>query len=536
MAEQRAIDLERVMAEFTKVGAAQQAQDAALRQQEADLTKSVETEVSSLNREAELTAEMAGLIDEILLKRADRNKQAAAEFGTNQDASTYVIGELAKASRENTEMIRASAMSIQEKMAVGPGEDVLDWITNQFTIPSDVKAHNALVAQQEIVDTAITRLQNQTQEQFKINNAIDANTSKKIIELNSAKVLAAAAVKAENARQEALKTNINVGSVRLATNQQAFANALALIRAEIDLQQLQIGRARNQLDEDLKRERLEKMQREEKSDADLQKDLDRATALHGMRRITPEQFRRMSGPMRTALEYTMADPSMMQGRLGPNPSVAVEMASLMNSPLTPATQTTKEALINIMVTAQNRPDWAALKPEQKQAAHNKAIRDEVDKQLKNIPDSNSMFSAPPLNSLGKIPAVEGTKLWKDHLAPLATNVFAPTSANQVFKFALDAVKEGKMPLDQAAADVAIIYTSAVADNWHNRDYGRFSLQIPERYRHSYYTRISGPYRFGSEQPIDMTNPTAVKNMMLRHLNVNKAIEEEVEFRTRFLEP
>jgi hypothetical protein len=525
MAVENIVSLDKIISEFANVGAAQAAQGKKLDADEAALNQSVGKEEDAIRREAELTGQVQGLVDELGIRRAGRNADAAASFGTNPDASTYIINELAKTSVENDKRLRASAIDLQQKMSVGPGDDILEWIANQFILPSQAQAHNALAVEQEIVTGAISRLQQQTQEQVKINNAITANTSQAIIKANSERLLAAAAVKAANAQQEALKVNMTVGSVRLATTQQAFTNSLALVRAQVDLQQLQIQRDRNKLDKELKQERLEALRRAEKSDLELQVDLNRATQLHGMRQITPEQFRRMSGPMKQVLEYAMSDPSMLSGRLGPNPAVAVEMAVTINSPLTPATQDVKGKLIDMMVTAQSRPDWSALKPEQKQNAHLKAINERLALEMRNIPDSGSIFSAPPMQSVGKIPRVEATVLWKEYLAPLAKNPTAPMSANQLFTGALDTVAAGKMPIEQAALEISEIYKAIVADNWHNKDYGRFAVQVPEQYRHSYNTRIPGPFRFGTEQPLDMTNATAVKNRMLRHLNAQKMSDE-----------
>lgn len=521
-----AVDFNKIIEQFAVTQKAQAEQDATLRQQEGQLNTSVDAEIRAINSEANLQGEIEALVQEVILKRAGRNAQAAAEFGTNQDASTYVIGELAKTSRENTIKIAASAQNLEEIMAVGPTDNLLEWMVNQFSLPSQVRSHNALVAQQDIVDTAISRLQTQTQEQFKINNQIDAATSKDIIALNQKKLLAAATIKAENARQKALATNMSVGSVRLATNQQAFTNTLSLVRAQIDLQQLQIQQMRQRDEDELRKLQLEKLRAEIASDVALGVALERATAVHGMRAVTPQQFRNMQGPMRNALEYAMSDPNTEQGRLASSPSAAVEIAEAMNSPLTPATQDIKKKLIEIMTAAQT-PEWSTLKPEQKRVRYNKAIDDALMKDMRNVPDTGSIFSAPPLNAVGKIPAVQATQLWSQYLAKPAENAFAPTSANQIFKFALDAVKENKMTIENASAQVGHIYRAIVADNAYNRDYGRFGIVIPEPYRQSYRTRIDGPFRFGSDQAVDMTNDTAVRNMMLRHLNALRAESEEI---------
>jgi hypothetical protein len=510
------IDIAQLISEFANVGAAQAAAKEKLTTTEDALNKSVEAQTGNITREAELTGQVQTLIDQIVLKRAGRNQQSAAEFGTNQDAQSYVLGKLGEQTLRNTEELTQSARDIAEEQQVGFFDDPMRWLTNQFTLPRQIGAHNQKVAEQEIVENAITKLQAHTLQSYAINQGLDANTSADIMHLNSQRLLVKAAQEVEKARQEAMKTNITIGSVRLAIDQNQFQNANSLLHAQVNLQQLKIAQANLGLSMELRQEQLKELKERHENDALLQEDL-------GTRRITPLQFKQMSGPMKDTLQFAMVDPNMAQGRLGFDPVSSVERANAVNAPLTPATQDIKNKLADLMTSPMqgNPAVWASLKPEQKHAMQVKAIKDGVETELRNIRDTGGLFSAPPLASIGKIPVVAETQLWKDYMAPLAKNPLVPTSAQQVFGIAANAVSEGKMTLDQAASDIATVYTAAVADNHHNRDYGRFAVQIPPQFRESYNTRLTlGGFTSGSI--VNMSDQTAVKNAMLRYLNAQKS--------------
>lgn len=528
MAQSNSVSISDLIDQYKVTGAAEVAQRASLDKQESDLNASVDRQTGAITREAELTGAVQSAIDQLLLDKSVKNKKSAAEFGTNQDAQTYVLGKLGERQIANSAEIIQSAKDIAEQQQVGFFDDPWQWVTNQFSLPRQVYAHNAKVAEQEVIENTISKLQNQTEASVRINNSIEANTSTDIMRLNSERLMQTAVKEVERTKQAALTTNMHIASVRLATNQQAFTNVLSLNRAEIDLQQLQISRENLGMQRELRTERLRELEERHKSDVSLQEDLDRATQLLGMRKLTPQQFKLMSGPMKDTLQFAMADPSMSQGRIAPDPVFSVERANIVNAPLTPDTQRVKSAIANLMITAQtDNPQWAAFKPEQKHELYLKAVKEGLDREMKNVPDERSIFSAPPMVSLGKIPAVAATQLWKEFVSPLANNPLMPTSSQQMFGLAGTAVVDGKMSLEKAASDLTTVYKAAVADNWHNRDYGRFSITVPEKYRTSYNTMIKVPGALFGDQIIDLTNETDVKNKLLRYINAAKANRSEL---------
>lgn len=521
----QAVDIAGLMKEFQNVGAAQTAANREIDTAQGEMNKQTEAQVAATTREADLTGQVQSQIDQLLLRKEGLNKASAAEFGTNREASSYILGELGSLQIDKAKEIIASAQDIHEKQNVGFSDNPLVWLVNQFSLGRQVSAHNSMVAESEIIGETIQKLQAQTIASVQVNNSINANTSADIMALNSQRLLAGAEKEAARARQEAAKANLHVASVRLAVGEEQFKNVLSLNRAQIDLQQLQISQANLALSQEERRERLKLLQEKHQSDEALQEDLNRATATLGYRTLTPAQFRNMSGPLRNMIEGAMADPNIMQGRVAADPVLAAQLTSTYNLPLTPAKRDVVDWISHEMTAAQSgRADWQSLKPEQKHAIQLDAVRESIGRQMRNIPDQGGIFSAPPMMSLGDIPAVAATTLWKESLAPLAKNAMVPTSAQQIFSITGELVATGKMTLEQAAADVSTIYTAAVADNWHNRDYGTMSIKVPEQYRNSYTTRLKMPATFGGDQAVDMANETAVRNIILRYVSAKRASE------------
>lgn len=515
----QAVDIAGLMKEFQNVGAAQTAANADINSAQAEMTKQTEAQVAATTREADLTGQVQSQIDQLLLRKEGMNKASAAEFGTNREASSYILGQLGSLQIDKAKEIIASAQDIHEKQNVGFSDNPLVWLVNQFSLGRQVSAHNSMVAESEIIGETISKLQAQTVASVQINNSINANTSADIMSLNSQRLLAGAEKEAARAKQDAAKVNMHVASVRLAVSEEQFKNVLSLNRAQIDLQQLQLSQASLALSQAERKERLEQLKEKHASDTALQEDLNRATATLGYRTLTAAQFRNMSGPLRNMIEGAMADPNVMQGRVAADPVLVTNMATTYNLPLTPAKRDVVNWISHQMTAAQSgRADWQSLKPEQKHAEQLKYVEGSINKDVRNIPDEGSPFSAPPLASVGAIPAVAGTTLWKEYISPLAKNPMVPTSAQELFNITSQAVISGKVPLEIAAADLSKIYSAIVSDNWYNRDYNALAMRVAPEFRNTYMTGIKISGGFSKTAPVDMASPMQVKNTLLKSIN------------------
>ncbi len=523
-----AVDVAKLLEQFHNQSDAQRVATDNLDKQQEKMDVSVAAETTAQREEAGAAAAVQGMVDSLLLERSARNKEAAAAFGTNQEASTSIINSMGAAIRAKHLKLQESGADIQARLSANFADDPLNWLYDRFALPYDVAAYNAEEQSLNRDIETIGKLQGLTEEQVRINNAIDAGTTAEISRAKQKQILAGAEVKVQQAEQQAIKNNVQIGSVRLQATQQQFTNWLQLQRSVIDLEQLKLQKIQikeMQEDRKLRREALN-ITLDEKTDKakyreETQKLLDKATGTLGMRRIDVLEFERMTPQLKAALESAMTDPNIQNGRLGHNTITSLEVANNLNAPLTPQLQDLKSKLVSwTQSVASSDPTWGAKKADQRSAAYETRIKQNVERELANIPDTGGIFSAPPLKAMGQIPAVANTVLWKSVFSTQANNPTAPLKAQAVYDAAIDLVSRGAMPMEQAAREISTIYKSAVSANYTDRDYNRFAIQIPEKFRHKYITSIEtagkdAAWAYSKQRPIDMTNEAQVTNGLMR---------------------
>lgn len=495
--------------------------------------ESVQREVDAINKEGELVRDSKLLLDALTIQKEKRNAESAANFGVNEEAHNSIVREMSQGIIEQHKDLKAAGVAILKKKEVGFSDDPIEWLFNTFTIPRDVQAYRTREAILDRDVKTLSSLENLAQEQVKTNNAIAATTSAQISALQAEAGLKAATVRAENARQEAARFGLQVASVRLATSHQQFEAVLQVHGAQVNLQRLELEKAQKAISEkqlELQRQNLQltidKRNTDAKAHAELQASLDAATAVAGMRKISVEEYERAPQQTKAALFDIMANPNTAMKRLGSDPADALANADRLNAPLTPQVTMVKEALLAITTkTAQSNKAWQSLKPDEQKRLVNDAIKDTLRGEYNAIPDSGSIYSAPPLASLKGIPAINSTVLWRSTFAPQAENPMRPTSAQAFYDTAVDLVFKGTMTQDQAAKELSQIYKAIAVDNSQQRDFNRLALPMQEKYRTSIKAAgADAPWAYSAGRVIDMANQTEVNNALTRSMVAKKNME------------
>lgn len=487
---------------------------------------SIEREVGAIETEGTLARDIKLLIDSLTIQKEHRNADAAAAFGTNMEASNSIITAMSQSILQQHADLQEAGKEILRKKEIKFSDDPLEFLFGMFTLPREISAYNTREAILTRDAGTLKTLQDLTQEQVKVNNAIAATTTAAISANQAEAALQAAKVRAENARQEAAKFGLQTASVRLATSHQQFETVLQVHNAQVALQHLQLAEASKNINEEMKELQkknlqllIDKKEEDAASKALLQGHLDKATALAGMRRITVDEYERAPRGTKEALFDLMANPNTAQGRLGKDTVDALQNVERLNAPLTPALNIIKDKLVKITATTQAKdPAWAALKQDQKDAKFNLAIKDALTAETANIPDTGGFYSAPPLASLRGIPAITSTTLWKSALAPQSNNPMHPTSAQNIYDTAIQLVSTNKMTVEQAATEISQIYKAIAVDNTQQRDYNRFALPLQNDYR----TQVNPGLPGISQKVINMTSQSEVLNNMLRSLAAKKS--------------
>jgi hypothetical protein len=515
------VDISQIVSDSLRHGERQVALENTLDAKEGGYDASVNSEVKAIQDEGQLAHDAKLLIDSLTVQKEQRNRGAAAAFGVNMEASNSVIDEMSKNILEQHKELRKEGQGLIGMQNVGFSDDPVEWFFNQFKIPQAQAAYNTREAVLDREAKTLLTLQNLTQEQVKVNNATAETTNARLSAIQAEQLLKTATIRAENARQEAAKFGVSIISVRNAISYQQFETMLQVHTAQVQLQKLELDQAHKALAEqdlELRRKNLQllidKKEEDAKARAELQSNLDRATAVLGSRRISPDEYERAPQQIKGALFDVMMNPNTDKGRLGSDTVDALNNAARLNAPLTPSLNVTRDILLTEATKIQGkRPDWSALKDDQKQNILNKGLKEYVAGEVNNIPDKGGIYSAPPLASLRGIPAVTSTILWKSVLSPQSNNPMRETSAQSIFDAAAGLIADKKISIEKASAEISQIYKAITLDNTQNRDYNRFALPLQNDY-HTAIT-IGQSSVLGGKKIIDMTNQTEVLNAMMR---------------------
>lgn len=458
-----------------------------------------------------------------------RNSAAAASFGTNPTASSYVLDAMAKSVLESEKQLDVRDKAIQKKLDTGLLDDPFSWIINQITLPTDIEGYNSqVIAANRKLDT-ISKLQDRTKEQFAINASIDqVDAEKKTALLNT---IAQNNIAIEAAKSEAKLAELGITkfNVRQKLSENTFNNIVQLntaLNAKMALELQVTANERAKVNNELAAEQRDLLieQRRGSLEAEklLQTKLNNVTDILGMSRIGFKEFQLMSGAMKASLEQMMVDPDIQQGRLGPNAAQALDNVNNLNAPLTPGVNLIRSKLLDIKnATAGSDQLWSQKKPAEQQLVVQKNIEAAAKKEAANIPVSGGMYSPAPLQKVLQIPVVQETMIYKD-LAPLgAASAEYPTKADDIWKIAISNIAEGKATPAQMAQDISRIYRAINVDNSDIRQYRRFALPSQTTHKTTVYLGTG----WNTSKVIDMTSVSQLEAELTRNFLAIKANED-----------
>lgn len=450
-----------------------------------------------------------------------RNAGAAASFGTNPTASSYVLDAMAKSVLDTESDLSRRDAAIQKKLDTGILDNPASWLINQITLPTDIEGYNGKVMEANRKLDTIAKLQARTTEQFAINASIEqVDAEKKVSLLND---IARNNVMIEAAKSEAKLAELGITqfNIRQKMSQDTFNNIVQLNSAlnakmGLELQITSNARAKEANELAIEQKNLLIEQRKGSLEAEqlLQGKLNTTTDILGMTRMGFKEFQLMSGPMKASLEQMMVDPDIQQGRLGPNAATALDNVNNLNVPLTPGVNIIRGKLLDIKnATAGADQLWGQKKPAEQQIAIQKNIEKAAQNESANIPAMGGLYSPAPLQKVLQIPIVQGTMLFKD-LAPLgAVNAEYPTKADDIWKIAISNIQSGKASPAQMAQDISTIYKAINVDNSDIRQYRRFALSSQQTHKTTVYLGTT----WNSSKVIDMTSVPNLEAELTRNV-------------------
>lgn len=483
-----------------------------------------EAEQTAIKDEATAKNDAERLIAARKLKREAENKEEMAQYGTNKDASSYILSAMSGNILSINKELDQRTAKLQEKLDTKFTDDPIGWITNQFTIPGDVLAFTHRASDLERNYGVMKKMLDLSKDTVALNNSIDAGTSMEIAAAVERQNLASAAANVAKSQQALASMNLTGVNIRNATTMNQAHIVIAAQAAQAKEQELQLARGAAwraerglQLQEEMKNLMMDEKREKIETRQIIQKKLDNYAAVTNTTPLTVAEFDRYSPQNKVKMEAIMNDPDVDAGRLGANTANALANANSLGWPTSPGVRYVRDKLTNWTATLPTsipagQTPWEKLKPAEQLVKEQAFIEAKVKEEAKNIPKEGGIYSPPSLLKVLEIPLVQKLSIAKDLSVVAGLDHRAPTDAKQVMQIAIDKVSRGEASPALMAAEISSMYTMIRVDNNTQRAYSR--MVIPDLKDFKTAVSMSGILR-GRSEVLDMTNTAQLENAILR---------------------
>lgn len=492
-----------------------------------------------IQQQSEATQQLNTLDQQVKMKAQARTAHEAGALGTDPDAASYVVTDIASSIGADERDIMERQSMIQSKMDQSFLDDPLQWITNQFSLPYDQAALEMKVGSVSQKFDTLRQLSARTTEFAQKNAALEENASTARLAALNQQAAGKALADVADSKMQLATLGIQGLQVKSALDERQFTNIMQMNTAKNEAVRLSLAQTSEQLharqvdimasyrDIQKKALNLSIEQRQDNIDAlnSLQKNLDRVTSIYGMRQISAKDFMSpsFSPRMKETIQQLMLDPNTQDGKLGYNAVGSLERVNSINAPLTPGMNILRDRLTKIeqgiIATPMNQQLFKTMTPDQRMAIVQKGIDAEVLKEQNNIPQQRGIYSPPALKDVITTPALL-------KMAPILTGAKSglpslamadpqhPLNANEIFKFAMEQIATKQATVEQMGKEVSSIYRTANALNAETLQYNRFALPAPvDSHKTTLYTGVG----FGGAKVVDMANPIAVQSELIRSI-------------------
>lgn len=216
-------------------------------------SSAITQEQGGIKEASEAAIAISSLANNAAAKLQRDNKEAAAKFGTNPDASSYVLATLADEIKADNAEISLRRAGIQEKLDNTSILDPLGYIYNSLTLPQEVAAVNYKERTRDMKYETIKQLTVATTEAATTNAIVDQADATAVGAAESKKLKALSDIQVAQSQQKmtdlgikgiTLRDTINKGqfdAVVSMNSAQAQAKSLELSEERLDLEKARYG-------------------------------------------------------------------------------------------------------------------------------------------------------------------------------------------------------------------------------------------------------------------------------------------------------
>lgn len=450
-------------------------------------------------QEGKAQIDLNNVVETAAIKLKRDNAAAAAAFGVNPDASSYVINQLGGTLLKNINKEMQLDASLQADASKGFWDNPLDWLATQISMPFDAMTLETVREGNDRIVANLGRLQALTLEQNKVNAAIDdAASTERLAALNkvtAAKAArAAAASAAEVARlgldnismrqrmtAEQLNAAFTMNNVIQGINDHELKRVDAQFRMEanrraddenrraeeqakragqafpldLEAKQIAVDTARANLEREAFRKsqdeqhsklldlQVKAAEGQEEAKKVIQRQLDISAPLLNIRNLSVEEYLMMpeNSPIKQTLNRLLFSQDVEFRRLGSNPIDVIRSFTVFPRPLPAGQELVRDAITRIeqaTITA-NEIAWKSLGPDVQRVRLIDSVNATLNKELGNIPETGSIYSPPPLVSTVSMGSMVDNPIVRA-LKVLAVNPEYPTRTEDVIRVATDIIR------------------------------------------------------------------------------------------------
>lgn len=475
--------------------------------------------------------------------------KAATIAGANLKEQSEVLTGLSSAAADAQTRKDEALAAIAEKDKVGFFDNPIEYITNQFTINSDIAKHNIANSQLESAQNRIMAVNAAAQTTIQTQNAINEPLTAASMEASARTAKVAASVAAANAQIQTLGYNVtginyalNAKKEEIALGFQGLNAQEAQQRMSISLQQLELS----------KQEFAQRQKQYAEQDADKHEQQALASSMVDIVKLgratllgpNAPPMDDLSGKMliaalkgKTPLSaqmqafYDAGERTRLAGTpiIGTTPARAAEIMSTVPVQL-PAIQGPIKNIIGQATTdvrgalqgaatgvKQDNPAFIGIDPKNKQsidAAVNARTQQILDGYAKNVnpADGANPYNIASINQLAQnSPTVAALPIVKKVFAPLMATGMQLTDPKQILSLTGEAVAKGVITHAQAL-ELTTVYHVGVTANVAMRNLPGFGLTP----RMSYNATVeTAPNAWNPTEVINMADPTAVSRALMK---------------------
>lgn len=518
---------------------------AAAQSAEDQMTSAGEQIATSRQSQADIAAETASLQLDIGLNtqivEAAKNNAALAAQNSRLKAGAIFGADLAQQGEQiskATEIWNAayerrlsSAQAIEAKDSVGFTDNPLQYISNQFTINSDIRKHNAALGVEKVAKQHIDEINS-------MSNATAVNQANFTQSITQASIDAASKATLDNA--SILANQAKVAS--LGYNVEGVKEAVQMSREKLgvmfNVNTMQNQQAQLKLAMDnyaLHKEEFKWKQDAQQANQETDEYLvgriqtglismygPKAPDIQSNPKLAKTYLALMKSNTPAGKEAVDAYMAGGTGVLAGNSGQVVEMIkSGMNIQFTPAQQPIKQVLDAAHSEFVNGIAAGAIVKPSNIAEFNRGVSNAVEAKingmLKNVKagDGDNLFNIGAVTELVAMPGVADTALAQKVLAPAVTAGVKFDDPKQVYATAISAISKKQVSIEEAVEGITALYQKGVKSNLETRQLTKFGIPVPTNM--PYNTQVeTDPYAmFGGSEIVNLTDKNQVTRALMK---------------------